>query len=301
MSTKTALVIRATGSQSNGVINHLAKSGWNIRAFVNDPTAERAQALQKYSNNVTLHKGTLDNASSVEAAIKGCNAVFLTQFPSFTDDSETRDARNLLQLAKAAGVKHIVHTTQLALADPNFITNEKWTNSILRPAVIGKYEVEQLVRDSGIPYTILRPGWFMTNITLPMVNYYFPEIAQGKITSSYQRDGILATVDTDDIGAFVAAAFNHPEKFTGQTISVVSENLTTAQLIEQISEVKGTKYNVHYRTAEETAALGNDPITLGQTLTHGLERFANMDEIKSWGVPLTTFREFLEKNKSKLA
>ncbi|KAF2644688.1 NAD(P)-binding protein [Massarina eburnea CBS 473.64] len=273
---------------------------WNISAFVTDPSTDRAQALKKYSDKVTLYKGTLADSTSLEAALKGVDALFLNQYPSFTDDSETRQARNILQLAKAAGVKHVVHSTQLGLADPDFLNDKRW-KTIIAPAVMGKYEVEKLVRASGIPWTILRPGWFMSNVTSPTVNHYLPGTADGQIVTSFKPDGILAAVDTDDIGAFAAAAFNDPEKFVGWHVPVASECLTTAELIDQISRVTGRSYNVHYRTAEETAALSHDPFTLGQSLTHGLEKLANMDEIKSYGVQLTSFHEYLLKNKDKLA
>jgi uncharacterized protein YbjT (DUF2867 family) len=258
--------------------------------------------LNKYGDGVSLHKGTLSDPSSVEAAIKGCDAVVLNQWPSFTDHSEeTREAGTLLDLAKAAGVKHVVHSTQLALSDPDFINQEAWTKSSLAPAVLGKYEVEQLVRDSGIPWTILRPGWFTSNILPPILSFYFPNIAQGKIDTSYRPDAIIALVVPEDIGAFAAAAFNAPEKFAGKALPVVSEWLTTAEILDQFVKASGREYEVHYWTEEETAEMAKtNPIILGQTLTHGLEKWAPMNEVESWGVPLTTFREFLETNKDKI-
>lgn len=61
---KTALVIRATGSQGKAVVKHLAKSGWNVHAFVSDPSADRAVALKKFGDTVSLHTGSLGDASS---------------------------------------------------------------------------------------------------------------------------------------------------------------------------------------------------------------------------------------------
>ena len=86
MSSKTALVLRATGSQGKAVVKHLAKSGWKVHALVSDPSADRALALQEFGN-VTLHKGTLGDHASIKAAIAGTDAVFLTQMPSFTGTS----------------------------------------------------------------------------------------------------------------------------------------------------------------------------------------------------------------------
>ena len=61
---KTALVIRATGSQGKAVVKHLAKSGWNVHAFVSDLSAERAVVLKNFGDSVSLHEGTLGDAAS---------------------------------------------------------------------------------------------------------------------------------------------------------------------------------------------------------------------------------------------
>lgn len=61
---KTALVIRATGSQGVAVVKHLTNTGWNVHAFVSDASAERALALKKFGGNVSLHQGSLGDAAS---------------------------------------------------------------------------------------------------------------------------------------------------------------------------------------------------------------------------------------------
>lgn len=162
MSAQTALVIRATGAQGKGTIKNLLSTGWKVHAFVTDPSADRAQALKNLGDGISLHQGTLDDATSIEAAAKGCVAAFFTQMPDFTVQDpvahEIQQARTFVEVTKAAGVKHIVFATQIALFDTNIQENKDWTESILRPAIIGKYEAEKIVRNSGIEWTILRPG-----------------------------------------------------------------------------------------------------------------------------------------------
>jgi len=295
MSSKSALVLRATGSQGQGVVKHLAKSGWKVHALVSDPSADRALALQEFGN-VSLYKGTLGDHASIEAAIAGTDAVFLTQMPSFTDDSEVRDARAILDLAKAAGVKHIIHSTQLMLNNPN-LRNDKSFPPMMAPVIIGKLDVEELIRASGLAYTLLRPGWFMTNVTAPIADMMYPGLSDGKFISSYTPDTILPAVDTDDIGVFVAAAFNDFDKFAGKAVTVVSEMITVADLLAEIEKASGKKLDIHYRTAEETEKEANNPFVIGQKLTIGLEKWADMDEVKSYGIPLSSFKDFLQKNK----
>ncbi|KAJ4305281.1 hypothetical protein N0V90_000812 [Kalmusia sp. IMI 367209] len=291
---KTALVIRATGSQGKAVVKHLTKTGWNVHALVSDPSSERALALKEFGEAVSLHKGSLSDATSIEEAIKGCNAVFLTQMPSF-DDSETREARILLDVAKNASVKHIAVSTQLGLKASNI--TEIFSSPFIAFAVTGKIEVEKMVRESGIPWTMIRPGWFNTNVTLPVVDTQYPGLSQGRFISSYQPEWVIPTVDPDDIGAFTAMIFNTPDKFTGEAVSVVSEELTVAEILSEIERASGKKIDIHYRTPEENEKEANNPYVVGQALMKHLEGIADMGEIKSYGVPLTTFRQFLENNK----
>jgi uncharacterized protein YbjT (DUF2867 family) len=294
MSSKTALVLRATGSQGKGVVQHLVKSDWKVHALVSDPSAERALALQQFGN-VSLYKGTLGDHASIEAAIAGTDAVFLVQIPSWTDDSETRDAHAILALAKAAGVKHIVHSTQIMLNDPDL--RDHLPSPMMAPVLTGKLDVEELVRTSGLTYTFLRPAWFMTNIVAPIADMLYPGLSEGKFTNSYTPDTIITAVDTDDVGAFAVAAFNDPQKFSGKAITVVSELITVASMLAEIERVSGKKLDIHYRTAEETEKEANNVFVLGQKMTIGLEKWVDMDEVKSFGIPLTSFKEFLEKNR----
>jgi hypothetical protein len=69
MSSKTALVMRATGRQGMGVIHHLSKAGWRIHALVADASSDRALALKSFSSQITLYQGTWRDPPTIEAAI----------------------------------------------------------------------------------------------------------------------------------------------------------------------------------------------------------------------------------------
>lgn len=215
--------------------------------------------------------------------------------PSPTDDSETRDARALLDAAKAEGVKHIAVSTQLGLSHPD--VEKIFENPVLSYAVTGKIAVEKLVRESGIPWTLIRPSWFNTNVTSPVVDMLYPGLSEGNFTNSYTPETVISTVDPDDIGAFAALVFDNPDKYTGRPVNVASESLTVAQIVSEIERASVKKLNVHYRTSEENEKEANNPYVVAHKLMKHLQGLADMDEIRSHGVPLTTFRQFLENNK----
>lgn len=221
--------------------------------------------------------------------------MFLTQMPSPDGEQEIREARTLLEIAKTANIRHIAVSTQLGLKAPN--VEEIFSHPAIAFAVSGKIKVEKLVRESGIPWTAIRPGWFNTNITLPIVDFMFPGLSQGNFVSSYQPGWVISTVDPDDIGAFTAMVLNDPLRFAGKAVDVVSEQLTVADIVSEIERASGKSLNARYRTPEENEKEANNPYIVGQSLMKQLEGLADMDEIKSYGIPLTSFRTFLENHK----
>jgi uncharacterized protein YbjT (DUF2867 family) len=298
MSSKTALVIRATGSQGKATTIHLLKNGWTVHALVRDPEHERALALKTLG--ARLYKGDLSDNISVEAALVDCTAVFLNQMPNFQDpNGETSEAAGFLSVAKRARIQHIVHATTLPLNDPNIA--EKLGKSIVAAAVLDKGKVEKLVQESGIPYTIIRPGVFMTNLIAPFASYGFPELASGKFLVSYDPDTVLPLVDPNDIGALAAAAFENPKKFEGRVLSLAGENVGIPDVAKQLSEFAGKGLEVVYRTKQETVKESEtNPMIAGQTLSIGLNVLWDEEEVKGYGIKVTTFREFLEKNRESV-
>jgi uncharacterized protein YbjT (DUF2867 family) len=295
----TALVMRATGAQGRGTIKHLVNSGWHVHAVVTDASSDRAIALQSFGPNVTLHQGTWTDPASMENAMRGCLALFLNQMPSFTDGSEVREARVVLDIAKVVGVQHIVFPSTLPLYNPNI--REELKDSPVAPAVLNKGDVEELVKASGITWTILRPGYFLTNLLPPIVYGMYPEMKDGrKFLNSYGPDCVLTLVDPDDIGAFVTAAFKDSKKFGGQTVNVVGEKMRVDDMLKTLEESSGKLINVVYRTSEETEKAKGNPYVAGNLLCIGLDKYVDMEEVKNWGVPLTSYAQFLEKHKHEL-
>jgi uncharacterized protein YbjT (DUF2867 family) len=298
MSDKTVLVMRATGVQGKATISHLAKTGWNIRALVSDLTSDRAIALKSLEERITLHQGTWKDPSTIETALKGCQALLFNQMPSFVDDAELQEARVILDLAKSAGVQHVVFTSSVFLNNPN--AREDLKGFLAAPAVLNKGDVEELVISSGMTWTLLRPGYFNTNLLHPLIYWMYPEMKQGKMLNSYGPNCILTLVDPDDIGAFAAAAFDDPAKFGGQSIPVVGENMRFDDMMNEFSKACGHQFEVVYRTEEETKSQLDNVFVSGQVMCRGGEKLVNLQEIKSWGMPLTSFRKFLEKHKQEL-
>jgi uncharacterized protein YbjT (DUF2867 family) len=298
MTNKTVLVMRATGAQGFASVIHLIKTGWSVRALVNDISSDRAAAVKSLGPQVSLYQGTWKEPSTIEAALKGCHALLLIQMPTYGSDAELQEARLMLKLAKEAEVQHVVYSTSVALNNPN--AQQDLGHLSATWAVLSKIPVEELVKASGIPWTLIRPGFFYTNLFPPLVHYIFPEAKEGKFINSYGPDCIMTLVDPYDIGAFFAAAVNDPAKFGGEILTVVSENMRFDDMMKEFSKACGYEFEVVYRPEEETQREIANPFISGQVLCRGLDKFVDMVDVKKWGIPLTSFKQFLENHKQEL-
>lgn len=96
LTSRTILVLGATGAMGRSIVSHLLASpdnNWRIRAFTRDPESPQAQKLLTTGANgerVELFKGDLNDSSSLEAEMRGvygvfCNTDFLITRPSDPD------------------------------------------------------------------------------------------------------------------------------------------------------------------------------------------------------------------------
>lgn len=299
MTTGKILVIRATGAQGVGVVKNLLRGGYTVHALVRDAADERALALKIIG--ATLFEGSLDDPNAIARAAVGITGVFFNLMPSFTDDSEIRQAKSILEITEAAGASHVVYSSGLRVG--SWDESEHWDpNSSYASAVLGKVEIEELVHKSSFEtWTVLKPGFFTSNFLAPLSSFMFPGLGEkAEFVSSYRPDTVLPLVDPNDIGAFATAAFLQAQKFGGHDIQIVSERLTVEEVIDSLAKAAGRPIKAIYRTAEETAALKDNPLISGQLLTLDLDKYANLEKVKGWGIPLTSFKDYLRNEHEKV-
>jgi len=95
--------------------------------------------------------------------------------------------------------------------------------------------VEEILKASGIPNTIIRPNSFMQNL----ITYYAPTIrTQGAFYAAMGKAPV-SFIDTRDIGEFVAKTFTDPQH-PGQTYELNGpEALNYDEVAERIARVCG--------------------------------------------------------------
>lgn len=148
----TVLVVGATGLLGRATTLGLLKEGRRVRALVRD----RARAADLAQAGAELVDGDLTDPDSLERACKGVMRVFAC-------------AHSLLGRGRyaSAQVDHVGHSALVAAAIGAGVARLVYTS--VRGARADhpidffrtKHEIEEVVRDSGIPFTILRPTAFM--------------------------------------------------------------------------------------------------------------------------------------------
>jgi uncharacterized protein YbjT (DUF2867 family) len=221
---RSVLVTGATGKQGGSAVRHMLGHGWDLRALTRDPNSRAARALA--DKDVELVRGDMEDAASLDAALRGVYGVYSVQdFWSVGAKREVMQGKNLADAAKKAGVEHFVYSS-VGGAERNTGIGH-WES---------KWEIEKHIRKLGLPATVLRPAGFMENYYVDQVEI---GILQGKLYDPVRADKPYQTIASDDIGGFVALAFERPKDFIGLELEIAGSELTNRQAAEVFSKVLG--------------------------------------------------------------
>jgi uncharacterized protein YbjT (DUF2867 family) len=219
---KTVLVTGATGRQGGSVIRHMLRRGWKLRALT---FRADAAAVQRLANRgVEVVRGNLEDPASLERVTRGVYGIYSVQdFWSVGARREVLQGKNLADAAQKAGVQHFVYSSVGGAERASGI--DHWES---------KWEIEKHIRRLGLPATILRPAAFMENYYLDKVEI---AILKGKLVDPIRADKPYQTIAADDIGAFVALAFDRPTEFIGVELEIAGSELTNPEAAEVFSRV----------------------------------------------------------------
>ena len=149
---KPILVYLAAGVQGSAVVHAALQRGLKVRALVRD--RERAAALLPPS--VELAEGDLRDAASLRAASAGISHAVL-QIPIGSQGDMRIQADNAVSASLASGMKSIV--LKLASASRPAPCEE--------PSFVANAMIEDVVRASRLPFTIVRPTMYLDNLLKP--------------------------------------------------------------------------------------------------------------------------------------
>ncbi len=226
------LVIGATGNQGRQVVRALLDAGRTVHAFTRNPSSPRAQALQRYGAH--LVQGDLADRGSLIEAIHLAAGVFSVQnFWELGMNQEVRLGSNVIRTATEAGHRpHLVYSSGLGAERPQHVE-----------AIDGKAILEQHLRNSGLPYTILQPGLFMDDFrgaSLPfarpiqrLLRRHRPLVGRlflATLRAVMPKNHPIPLTSLHDLGCMAAWAFEHPRRAQDQTYRIIGSADTAETL-----------------------------------------------------------------------
>ena len=152
----TILVIGATGSIGSLVVEEALRQGHSVRALVR--SQEKARRLPAKAEVMI---GDLTRPDTLGAAVKNIDAIIFTHGSDGAGKvgSETVDYGGVRNVLAALGSQK----ARIALMTAIGVTNRTGSYNRSTESHDWKRRAERLVRASGCPYTIVRPGWFDYN------------------------------------------------------------------------------------------------------------------------------------------
>jgi uncharacterized protein YbjT (DUF2867 family) len=230
-SERIILVTGATGQQGGATARHLlARSDFRVRALTRNPEKPQARTLAELGAEVV--KGDFNDQSSMEQALKDVYGVFSVQnFLEAGYEGEIQQGVFLADMAKAAGVEHFIYTSAGS-------ANRNTGVAVLE----SKVRIEEHIREIGIPYTILRPVFFMNNWEWPSVR---PSILEGTLAQPLDPDKPFQQIFSDDIGAFAAIVFSNPKRWLGCELDIAGDERNMLQVAEAFSKRLGRPVNYY--------------------------------------------------------
>jgi uncharacterized protein YbjT (DUF2867 family) len=154
--TLTVLAVGATGSIGRLVVEEALREGHAVRALVR--SSGKARRLPPEAQVVV---GDVTRPETLAAAVDGVDAVVLTlgSDGAGKEGAETVDYGGVRNVLRALGAR----PARIALMTAIGVTNRTGDYNRQTEAHDWKRRSERLVRASGRPYTIVRPGWFDYN------------------------------------------------------------------------------------------------------------------------------------------
>jgi uncharacterized protein YbjT (DUF2867 family) len=209
------LLTGISGNVGSAVVDYLKSINIYFLAGVRN-----VEKMEQRDNSIEYIHFDFEDADTYETALHGVKKVFLVRPPQLTDVKGI--FKPFIQKCKQAGVKQIVFLSLLGAEKNPFPPHHK---------------IEKIILESSIPYTFIRPSFFMQNLsTTHAIDIKDRDdlfIPSGKAKISF--------IDTRDIGEIIGRTLveeGHENK--AYTITG-SEAITYFQVADSMTRILGRK------------------------------------------------------------
>src|SRR5690348_9960290 len=136
------LITGGTGHLGKLIVQFFRNKNHPVRVLTTKP-------LYLRENLVEYYRGDLVKNENLANAVKGVNTlIHCASNPKDFESTDVIGTRHLLEAAKDQGVEHFIYISIVGVDKSDY------------PYYVAKYKAEQLIVNSGIPYTIVRATQF---------------------------------------------------------------------------------------------------------------------------------------------
>jgi uncharacterized protein YbjT (DUF2867 family) len=208
------IVLGATGNIGTAVLKNLHHK--NIEVFAGVQSEKDFEKVTQFGATPVIVNFT--DQESLNKALQGKDRVFLVTPLMQNPEAITQ---MVINASKLNGIKHLVRSTASGADSNGHIQMARWAGAS-----------EDLIKASGLNYTIVRPYSFLQNF----INFHSQTIKQYNGFYLPTGDANLSMLDINDLGEVVAIVLTSDEHF-GKTYELSGQTYTNEILAETLSEV----------------------------------------------------------------
>jgi putative NADH-flavin reductase len=191
------IVFGATGTLGKHLVLQLLDSGHSVTAF-----SRRPEKLEISNPNLILRKGDVLDLSTVSEAVVGHDIVFCALGDGNKGVTRASGTRNIVEAMRKHGISRLIVQTTLGLGESagnlNFFWKRIMFGFLLKKAFIDHEQQEEIIKNSGLDYTIIRPSAF-TDST-PAKSY--------QVGFNGSAKGLSLKISRADVAAFMIEQVN---------------------------------------------------------------------------------------------
>jgi uncharacterized protein YbjT (DUF2867 family) len=309
---KIIAVAGATGAQGGGLARAILndkQSEFAVRALTRDVNSEKAKELAALG--AELVQANVDDVESVKRAFAGAYGAFCVTFywQHFSPEQEVKQAANMAQAAKAAGLKHVIWSTLedtrkwVPLSDDRMPTlQEKYKV----PHFDAKGEADKLFEELGVPTTYLMAAFYWDNFIF-FGSGPTRDSDGNLVLNMPMGDKKLPGIASEDIGKTAYGIFKRGSEMIGKRVGIAGEHLSGSEMAAALTKALGeeVKYNAVpfdvFRSLDIPGAadLGN-MFQFHHDFESDFRAARDVEATRALNPELQTFEAWLARNGSKI-
>lgn len=274
------LVTGATGNVGTALLSYLDTTENDVSALTHDES--KAQSLRDQGLEVVV--GDLSQQDTLGPAVMGVDTIFLLTPPV---PEQVSIASNAIKAAKIVGNNPRIVRLSVMQASHDAPTRISRQHAV----------IEDEIKSSGLPYTLLRPHYYMQNTLMAAHNV----ASEGRVYQPF-KDGKLGMIDVREIGE-VAAKVLTEEGHEGKTYTLTGPaSISFYDVAGALSEVldKEVEYvDISLEEAKESLLIMGFSEWMVEALNEyakaygeGYGHFTTDDVEQLTGHPATSYKEF---------